>query len=85
MWKSVSQPSLSPADRILHGPDCRALQTLGKFNGTFSKGTDHFEEEIYVVKGVSKSLLGQPLILGLGLMKQVATMETGSSPSTKAQ
>ena len=85
MWKSVGRPHLSPADRMLHGPDRRALQTLGKFTGTFSKGTDHYEEEIYVATGVSKSLLGQPLISGLGLVKRVAAMETGSSspPSTQ--
>ena len=69
MWKSVGQPHLSPADRMLHGPDRRALRTLGKFTGTFSKGTDHYEEEIYVATGVSKSLLGQPLISGLELVK----------------
>ena len=84
-WKSVGQPELLPSDRTLRGPDRRAISTLGRLTGTFKMGTQQAEEEIYVVKGLSKSLLGRPSISNLGLVKRIATVDSGSSLSPKDQ
>ena len=77
-WKSVGKPELSPPDRTLCGPDRGVIPTLGKFIGTFTNGAQQAEEEIYVAKGLSKSLLGRPSISNLGLVKRVATVDSSS-------
>lgn len=79
MWRSVGRPELLPIDRTLRGPDQRVIPTIGKFTGTFTVGVQQSEEDIYVAKGLSKSLLGQPSISSLGLIKRVATVD-GSNP-----
>ena len=84
-WKSVGQPELLPSDRTLRGPDRWEISTLGRFTGTFRVGAQQAEEEIYVVKGLSKSLLGRPSISNLGLVKRIATVDSGSSLSPKDQ
>ena len=48
-------------------------------------GTQQAEEEIYVVKGLSKTLLGRPSISNLGLVKRIAAVDSGSSLSPKDQ
>ena len=84
-WKSVGQPKLSPPDKTLHGPDRRVISTLGKFMGTLMIGAQQVEEEIHVAKGLSKSLLGQPSILNLGLVKCIAAVDGGSDLSPEDQ
>ena len=59
-WGSVGRPELSPTDRTLRGPDSRAIPTLGKFLGTFTHGIRQAEGDVYVVKKLTKSLLGRP-------------------------
>ena len=58
VWKDIGQPLLLPSDRTLRGPDTHVLPAQGKFTGKLVTGTQEAEEEIYVVKGLNKPLLG---------------------------
>ena len=80
-WGSVGRPELSPTDRTLRGPDSRVIPTLGKFLGTFTRGIRQAEGDVYVVKKLTKSLLGRPAIRDLDLVKIVAAVDL----SLKAQ
>jgi len=65
VWRDIGQPSLLPSDRTLRGPDTHVLPAQGKFTGKLRTGTQEAEEEIYVVKGLNKPLLGRPAITEL--------------------
>ena len=85
IWESIGHPELAPSDRTLRGPDQRAISTCGKFTGTFAMGEHQEDEEIYVVKGLSKPLLGRPAISKLGLVRRIATVEGDQALSPKDQ
>ena len=50
------------------------LPAQGKFTGKLVMGTQEAEEEIYVVKGLNKPLLGWPAIAELRLVQRVAAV-----------
>jgi len=74
VWRDIGQPSLLPSDRTLRGPDTHVLPAQGKFTGKLRTGTQEAEEEIYVVKGLNKPLLGRPAITELKLVQRVAAV-----------
>ena len=74
MWQDIGQPTLSLSDRNLRGPDSRILPVLGKFTGTLRNRTEEATEDIYVVKKLTKPLLGRPAIEWLGLIRRVAAV-----------
>ena len=73
-WRGIGRPELTPSDRTLRGPDSHVIPTLGKFIGTFTRGTRLAEGEVYVTKRLTKSLLGRPTIQDLDLVKLVAVV-----------
>ena len=75
LWRSVGRPELTPSDRTLRGPDSRPIPTLGKFLGAFTHGTRQAEGDVYVVKRLTKSLLGRPTIRDLELVKIIAAVD----------
>lgn len=74
-WKAVGGPELSAPDRTLRGPDSSIIATLGKFRGTFARGTRQAVGEVYVAKKLTKSLLGRPTIQDLDLLKTIAAVD----------
>ena len=78
MWKRVGQPKMSTPDKTLRGPDSHTITTLGKFTGTFTLGARQTKGEIYVARGLSRSLLGRPAISDLELIKRIATVDQGA-------
>ena len=74
-WKAVGGPELSAPDRTLRGPDSSIIATLGKFCGTFARGTRQAVGEVYVAKKLTKSLLGRPTIQDLDLLKTIAAVD----------
>ena len=74
-WKGIGQPPLQLFNRTLRGPDSTALATLEKFTGTFSVGDRQAEGDVYVAKGVTRSLLGQQMISNLQLIQRIASIE----------
>ena len=75
MWRSVGSPELTPPDRTLRGPDSRTIPTLGKFLGSFTHGTRQAEGDVYVVKKLTKSLLGRSAIQDLNLVNIIAAVD----------
>jgi hypothetical protein len=84
-WKGVGQPPLELPDRTLRGPDSTAIATLGKFTGTFGISGRQAEGDVYVAKGLTRSLLGQPMISNLQLVRRVASVEPTSELSPKEE
>ena len=75
VWMDIGQPPLSPSDRTLRGPDNHTLPALGKFTGTLKSATCEAKEDVYVVEGLNRPLLGRPAIEALGLVARLATVD----------
>ena len=73
-WRKIEQPALSPPNRTLRGPDTHKLPTAGQFTARLSKDEHNEDEEIYVVKGLHKPLLGRPAIDKLRLVSRVSSI-----------
>ena len=58
MWRDIGQPTLLQSDRTLRGLDSHALPVQGRFTGILRKDTQEVEEDIYVVRELTKPLLG---------------------------
>ena len=83
-WRKVGQPALSPPNRTLRGLDTHKLPTTGQFTARLSKDEHNAEEQIYVVKGLHKSLLGRPAIDKLRLVLRVSSIHhANQSPMEK--
>ena len=80
IWKDIGQPDLSPSERSLRGPDAKLIQSQGKFSGTLTLHDRKTTEEIYVVSGLTKSLLGRPAIDRLKLIRRLANVNTTQTP-----
>ncbi len=74
-WKKVGQPALSPPDRTLRGPDAHKLPTTGQFTANLSTEERNTEEEVYVVRGLHKPLLGRPAIDKLSLVSRISSVD----------
>ena len=59
----------------MRGPDTHVLRVKGWFTGKLKRREQEVEEEIYVVKGLHKPLLGRPAIERLGLVVRVEAIE----------
>ena len=79
-WRAIDCPPLTQAMRSLTGPDSRQIHSKGKFSGTLSLHDRSAREEIYVVSGLSKALLGRPAIKQLNLVRRLAAVEEGKTP-----
>ena len=75
VWMDIGQPPLSPSDRTLRGPDNHTLPALGKFTGTLKSATCEAKEDVYVVEGLNRPLLGRPAIEALGVVARLATVD----------
>ena len=68
--KSQDGP-LIPPDRTLCGPGQHTLKVCGKFEGRLRNGNTEIREQIYMVQGLHRPLLGRPAIESLNLVVQV--------------
>ena len=82
-WAKAGKPALSQPDRTLRGPSARKLSTIGKFNAELSTDNRTATDEVYVVRGLHKSLLGRPAIEKLRLLSRLSLVE--ATPQTAAQ
>ncbi len=62
--EKAGRPPPSPSNRTLRGPDTHILPVTGRFTATLKKGNLVAQEEVYVIEGLSKPLLGRPAIEG---------------------
>lgn len=67
--------TLQPPRKVLYGPGNHRLEVKGCFKGELSIKRKTIEQYIYVVKGLSKPLLGLPAIKALKLIKRVHTVQ----------
>ena len=61
-YDQIQEGPLLTSTRVLCGPAQQALRVCGVFKGKLRKGDTEAEEEIYVVQGLHKALLGRPAI-----------------------
>ena len=79
-FKRLGEVTLLPSQRTLCGPNQNLLPMKGQFSGKIRVGKRATEQTIYVVEGLHKSLLGQPAIQALQLVKRIGAVEKGSKP-----
>ena len=79
-WRDVGSPTLKSPERNLRGHDDHPLAVIGQWNGTLKHSSTQTEETIFVVKGLSKPLLGRPAIQSLQLVTCVSTVSKKLSP-----
>ena len=74
MPEKMYQTSFGPlleADRILTGAGEAKLDTVGYVEMTLNHGSTKITEQVYIVAGASKLLLGVPAIRNLGLIADI--------------
>ena len=76
--------ALTPAKKVLIGPNQSKLPLLGCFKAKLLKQKKEAHEEVYVVPNLQTPLLGKPATKALGLAAQVDSITEPDRKSTKA-
>lgn len=66
---SLGKPKLRKTNKKFFGPGNKKLNVIGSFTVTLSNNNKYTVEEIFVVRGIDRSLLGRPAIINLNLVK----------------
>ena len=75
-WKSLhSAEPLQHPNTFLCGPDRTRLTVLGKITLTLTLNETCCEQPVYVVKNITKNLLGFPAIKALSLLSHVESVD----------
>ena len=77
LHRKLNNASLSPATRTLKGPGGKALSVKGQFEAQLQIKSKKRKEDVYVVTGLHKPLLGQPAIKTLNLLARVGAIDSG--------
>ncbi|KAL5006376.1 hypothetical protein ScPMuIL_015182 [Solemya velum] len=73
-FRRIGRFPLQETNKILYGPGQSRLDVMGKFSCAL-KGTDsETTQDVFVIRNLSKSLLGRPAIEKLGLLKIVGSV-----------
>ena len=75
-YQKLKTPGLQPSSKSLVGPSQDKLQVCGKFIGTLTYKSNIVKQEVYVVKGLRKSLIGRPTIMAFKLISQVNNVKS---------
>ena len=70
-FKGIKGQTLIKSDTKLSGPGNSKLNVLGKFQCMLESQDKFSVQDIYVVKGLTKPLLGRPAIQALGIISNV--------------
>ena len=81
VYSQIGKPELQASARELRGPDNFPLETKGRFIGVLRKGDKMVEEEIYVIRGLHKPLLGRPAIEKMDILARIGTVVGSVSQS----
>ena len=76
--QDIGSPTLYPSTKILRGPSNKPLAVRGQFTAKLRKGKQEVEQEIYVVEGLHRQLVGRPAIQALDLAIRVAAVGEGN-------
>ena len=77
VWKDLGKPSLVPPDRDLKSPDTHSLLVKGMLTAKLETQTHQTVLPIYVVRELTKPLLGLPAIEQLNLVRRIAAITEG--------
>ncbi len=80
IWREIGQPTLTAPQRSLRGPNAKSIQSRGKFKGVLIFEDRKAQEQIYVVSGLTKPLLGRPAIEQLHLVERGASVISPRTP-----
>ena len=78
-----SMGNLLPADKRLCGVEKSLLSLTGMATATFKTDSTPIEQQLYVVDGLEKPLLGRPAIEELGQLKRIRAVTTEDSLKTR--
>ena len=82
-WKKIGRPPVSPVTIKLRCPDAHTLQVTGMFTVSLESDSRKVEGEIYVVRGLTKPLLGLPAIEHLHLLSRVTGVSKYIDPKVQ--
>ena len=74
-YLSKQDGPLAQANRVLSGPSQQKLDVCGQFVGNLSNQLQSTQQEIYVIRGLRKALLGRPAIEALQVVQQVEPIQ----------
>ncbi|CAC5408776.1 unnamed protein product [Mytilus coruscus] len=77
--KGINNTELLKANKRLSGPGNTNLNVVGKFQCMLETKDKFSVQDIYVVKGLSKPLLGRPAIQALGIIDKVNVSSVNAS------
>ena len=75
VFKQLQGVTLNHAGRRLVGPGQNQLEVLGQFTAKLKYQNSAADEQIYVVRQLQKSLLGQPGILALDIVTRIQYLQ----------
>ena len=75
-YQKLKIPGLQLPSKSLVGPSQDKLQVCGKFIGTLTYKSNTVKQDVYVVKGLRKSLIGRPTITAFKLISQVNNVKS---------
>ncbi len=82
MTKFPSDRISCDTGRVLRGPDQNKLKLRGKVQVVLTREDRDTEQEVYIVKELKHSLLGQPAIEALQLLSRIRNISTSKRPET---
>ena len=80
VWRDLGKPALTLPAQSLKGPDAKPIHSQGKFSDRLSLHNREATEEIYVVPGLTKALLGRHAIDRLHLIRRLASVQKMQDP-----
>ena len=75
-YQKLKVPELKPSNKSLVGPSQDKLQVWGQFIGTLTYKNSTVKQDVYIVMGSRKPLIGRPAITALKLVSQVNTVNS---------
>ena len=75
-YQKLKVPELKHSNKSLIGPSQDKLPVCGQFIGTLTYKNSTVTQDVYVVKGLRKPLIGRPAITALKLVSQVNTVNS---------
>ena len=76
LFKNIPGASLTPAKKILSGPGYKVLPVKGQFVATLQHGNKQVTEDVFIVRRLSRALLGRPAIESLDLVSRVNAVQS---------
>ena len=77
-YLSEQDGPLTQTNRVLSGPSQQKLDVCGQILGNLSNQFQSTQQEIYVVRGLCKALLGRPAIEALRVIQQVEPVQASN-------